>query len=436
MSYVLDAMMCIPTEVRPPPRPARLEGLPVCCSPCADTHLRGVLSIVQGENFCPPAFDRSWLKKGPYYSNGHTFCDTVLADADVAAAVERGAGSVRKEYRITNVDRSAFTRVSGALAKKWGNKGFQGRLTFDLTGAAGQSFCAFLSQGIDVKLNGYANDYVAKGMNGGKVVVTPPKSDDEASKSAGRGNDASGGSVVGNTVLYGATGGSLLVRGRGGERFAVRNSGATGVVEGLGDHGCEYMTGGVVVCLGNTGRNFGAGMTGGLAFVLDDEAWLDNKAGAGPAEAAADSNIFAGLLKQVNVAFDKASGSGADKPGAPVFADFVNPETITLQKLSPRCGMPSLSHPACLLCPTAGMHPGCPRFITLVNTLYSFTHSLTHALSLSLSLSLSLTHTHTLSHFSLSLSQLCEREEVPHGAADGARRGDRQRPRGPRAGEH
>jgi len=262
MSYVLDAMMCLPLE---------------------------------GENFCPPAFDRSWLKKGPYYNNGQTFCDNVLADADVAAAVERGAGSVRKEYRITNVDRSAFARVSGALAKKWGNKGFQGRLTFDLTGAAGQSFCAFLSQGMDIKLNGYANDYVAKGMNGGKVVVTPPKSDDEVV--------ASGGSVVGNTVLYGATGGSLLVRGRGGERFAVRNSGATGVVEGLGDHGCEYMTGGVVVCLGNTGRNFGAGMTGGLAFVLDDEAWLDNKAG---------------------------------KASALTFHDFVNPETITLQKLSPR----------------------------------------------------------------------------------------------------
>jgi glutamate synthase (NADPH/NADH) large chain len=143
------------------------------------------------------------------------------------------------------------------------------------TGAAGQSFCAFNIQGVEVTLTGYANDYVCKGMAGGKVVVTPSKEDDEACLKAGRGKDASQHSVVGNTVLYGATGGSLLVRGRGGERFAVRNSGAIGVVEGLGDHGCEYMTAGVIMCLGNTGRNFGAGMTGGLAFVIDDEVCMD-----------------------------------------------------------------------------------------------------------------------------------------------------------------
>ena len=296
LSYVLQSMMCIPAE---------------------------------GENFCPPAFDRSWLKKGPYTDNGKTFCDIILTDPEVAAVVERGAGSVRKEYRITNVDRAAFTRVSGALAKKYGNKGFQGRLSFDLTGAAGQSFCAFLTQGMDIKLIGYANDYVAKGMNGGKVVVTPPKEDDEACRAAGRGSDASKHSVVGNTVLYGATGGVLHVRGRGGERFAVRNSGATGVVEGLGDHGCEYMTGGSIVCLGNTGRNFGAGMTGGLAFVIDDEAWLDGASAPAAASGRAPTPTMGGMFNSLFNAKDTPSTA------APLsFVDFVNPETITLQQLT------------------------------------------------------------------------------------------------------
>ena len=150
-------------------------------------------------------------------------------------------------------------------------------------------------------LTGYANDYVAKGMAGGKVVITPSVADDESCRKAGRGKDASQHSVVGNTVLYGATGGSLLVRGRGGERFAVRKSGDVGVVEGLGDHGCEYMTAGVIVCLGNTGRNFGAGMTGGLAFVIDDEAWLDEK----PAV-----------------------------PTSLTFNDFFNPDSAVLQKMT------------------------------------------------------------------------------------------------------
>jgi glutamate synthase domain-containing protein 3 len=154
---------------------------------------------------------------------------------------------------------------------------------------------------MEVRLTGYANDYVAKGMAGGRVVVSPSQADDEAAKKAGRKTSAAQHSVVGNTVLYGATGGKLFVRGRGGERFAVRNSGAVAVVEGLGDHGCEYMTGGVVVCLGNTGRNFGAGLTGGLAFVIEDEAFLDG---------------------------------AAAKPFLP-FNEFVNPETFSLQKLTP-----------------------------------------------------------------------------------------------------
>jgi glutamate synthase (NADPH/NADH) large chain len=135
---------------------------------------------------------------------------------------------------------------------------------------------------MEINLRGYANDYVCKGMAGGKVIVSPPTADDESVKKSGRGSSAAKSSVVGNTVLYGATGGSLFVRGRGGERFAVRNSGALGVVEGLGDHGCEYMTAGNIICIGNTGRNFAAGMTGGIAFVIDDEDWLDGGVGGVP----------------------------------------------------------------------------------------------------------------------------------------------------------
>jgi glutamate synthase domain-containing protein 3 len=137
-------------------------------------------------------------------------------------------------------------------------------------------------------------------MAGGRVVVNPPKDPSQKLSSLQRTSNKH--SVVGNTVLYGATGGTLLVRGRGGERFAVRNSGAIGVVEGLGDHGCEYMTAGIVVCLGNTGRNFAAGMTGGLAFVIDDEAWLDGESGE-------TSNLD--------------------------FNTFLNAETVSVKKLSP-----------------------------------------------------------------------------------------------------
>ena len=127
-------------------------------------------------------------------------------------------------------------------------------------GSAGQSFGAFLVNGVTLELEGDANDYVGKGLSGGRVIVYPPRT----ARFAAEENV-----LVGNTVLYGATGGELFVSGLAGERFAVRNSGARAVVEGVGDHGCEYMTGGVVVVLGTTGRNFGAGMSGGIAYVLD-----------------------------------------------------------------------------------------------------------------------------------------------------------------------
>jgi glutamate synthase (ferredoxin) len=163
-----------------------------------------------------------------------------------------------------NTDRSVCARLGGEIAARHGNKGFGGQLDLTFEGAAGQSFGAFTVQGMAVRLVGEANDYVGKGINGGRITVVPP---------AG-GNDPGSQVILGNTCLYGATGGELFALGRAGERFAVRNSGAAAVVEGAGDHCCEYMTGGAVVVLGTTGRNVAAGMTGGVAFILDETGGL------------------------------------------------------------------------------------------------------------------------------------------------------------------
>jgi glutamate synthase (NADPH/NADH) large chain len=141
-------------------------------------------------------------------------------------------------------------------------------ITLKLTGIAGQSFGGFNVDGLNLHLEGDANDYVGKGMAGGEIVIRPPQ---------GSTFDAKNTPIVGNTCLYGATGGKLFANGTGGERFAVRNSGATAVVEGLGDHGCEYMTGGTVVSLGAVGVNFGAGMSGGMAFILDENRSLPDQ---------------------------------------------------------------------------------------------------------------------------------------------------------------
>ncbi len=184
--------------------------------------------------------------------------DVILQDAHDAISDEK---PVELSYRIKNTDRSIGTRVSGEIGYQWGDKGLpEGTLDLKLAGSAGQSLGAFLAKGVRLTLEGEANDYVGKGMGGGEIVVRPP---------AKRHFKAHENSIIGNTVLYGATDGKLFASGKAGERFAVRNSGATGVVEGVGDHGCEYMTNGLIVVLGETGRNFGAGMTGGVAYVLD-----------------------------------------------------------------------------------------------------------------------------------------------------------------------
>jgi glutamate synthase (NADPH/NADH) large chain len=167
------------------------------------------------------------------------------------------------EYPVRNNNRSVGARVSGEIARRYGNLGMSDApLTVRLTGTAGQSFGVWNAGGLDLYLFGDANDYVGKGMAGGRLVIRPP---------AGSTFESQRNAIIGNTCLYGATGGTLYAAGRAGERFGVRNSGATAVVEGAGDHCCEYMTGGVICVLGSTGVNFGAGMTGGFAFVLDQD---------------------------------------------------------------------------------------------------------------------------------------------------------------------
>lgn len=166
-------------------------------------------------------------------------------------------------FSITNCDRSIGARISGEIAKRYGNHGMEDTpIKLKLNGVAGQSFGAWNAGGLEMYLNGDANDYVGKGMAGGKIVIRPPHQSTFLSKTT---------SIIGNTCLYGATGGKLFAAGRAGERFGVRNSGAHAVIEGAGDHCCEYMTGGIVTVLGSTGINFGAGMTGGFAYVLDLE---------------------------------------------------------------------------------------------------------------------------------------------------------------------
>ena len=187
--------------------------------------------------------------------------------ADILPAIEKKSGGAFA-YTLTNADRSIGARLSGEIARRWGDQGMaDAPVRLKLDGVAGQSFGAWNVGGLELSLNGDANDYVGKGMAGGTIVLRPPHRSTFASEAT---------PIMGNTCLYGATGGRLFAAGRAGERFAVRNSGAFAVVEGVGDHGCEYMTGGLVAVLGPTGSNFGAGMTGGFAYVLDlDNSFVD-----------------------------------------------------------------------------------------------------------------------------------------------------------------
>jgi glutamate synthase (NADPH/NADH) large chain len=187
--------------------------------------------------------------------------------ADMLPAITRQTGG-EWHYEVKNFNRSIGARLSGEIARHWGNYGMaEAPLVVHLSGSIGQSFGAWNAGGLHLYLEGDANDYVAKGMAGGRVVLKPPRTAGYLARST---------IIMGNTCLYGATGGQLFAAGQAGERFAVRNSGAIAVVEGTGDHCCEYMTGGVVCVLGRTGLNFGAGFTGGFAYVLDqDRSFVD-----------------------------------------------------------------------------------------------------------------------------------------------------------------
>jgi len=184
---------------------------------------------------------------------------------EIMPAIKNPNDAIVLEKKITNLNRSFGTLISGEIAKYYGDKGLpDNTIDLRLDGTTGQSLGAFLSPGISIRVNGAGNDYIGKGMSGGRIIITAEKSGSEFS-------------LGGNTCLYGATGGKLYVNGQVGERFGVRNSGAIAIVEGTGDHPCEYMTGGAVVILGKTGVNFGAGMTGGVAFVYDiDHEFVEN----------------------------------------------------------------------------------------------------------------------------------------------------------------
>lgn len=208
-----------------------------------------------------PKWSSTAIRNQDVHSNGPVLDDILLSDPEISDAIVHEK-FVCKTIKIYNIDRAVCGRIAGVIAKKYGDTGFAGQLNITFTGSAGQSFGCFLTPGMNIRLVGEANDYVGKGMAGGELVVTPVENTGFCPEDA---------TIVGNTCLYGATGGQLFARGKAGERFAVRNSLAQSVVEGTGDHCCEYMTGGCVVVLGKVGRNVAAGMTGGLAYILDED---------------------------------------------------------------------------------------------------------------------------------------------------------------------
>ncbi len=215
------------------------------------------LSAILAPPAAPAEAPRRCLRQGAPDVSGQ-LDHRIMAEA--RATIE-GGPPITLELPIHNTDRTVGAMLSGAIAKRHGGRGLaDAALTVRFSGSAGQSFGAFLASGVTFDLEGDTNDYVGKGLSGGRIIVRPPS----GSRFVPEDNI-----IIGNTVLYGATAGELYAAGVAGERFAVRNSGAQAVVEGVGDHGCEYMTGGVVVVLGPTGRNFAAGMSGGVAFVFD-----------------------------------------------------------------------------------------------------------------------------------------------------------------------
>ena len=239
---------------------------------------------VEGKQYCTAACNEP-------YDKGELAEQMV---ADTLDAIEHARGGIF-HYDVRNTHRSIGARLSGEIARRWGNHGMDhAPITIKLRGHAGQSLGVWNAGGLHLQLEGDANDYVGKGMAGGSIVLSAPRASKLPTQLT---------TIIGNPCLYGATGGKLFAAGQAGERFAVRNSGAIAVVEGVGDHGCEYMTGGVVVVLGPTGVNFGAGMTGGLAFVYDPENSLPERYNPDLVELqrinTEDTAIAVGFLRQL-----------------------------------------------------------------------------------------------------------------------------------------
>ena len=243
---------------------------------------------------------------------------------------------ITRAYRIRNRDRSIGAALAGELAKKFGAELPPVHVQLQFRGVAGQSFGVWNAPGVELTLIGDANDYVGKGMAGGRIIIHPAEHIRFLPERT---------PILGNTCLYGATGGELFARGRAGERFAVRNSGTVAVVEGCGDHGCEYMTGGVVVVLGKTGRNFAAGMSGGIAFVQDDDGDFSSRVNAELVEVVALNDIhtpeFGQYLKKLIELHATYTGSRVAETLVREFSarsrhfKVVKPRQFTLHSLLP-----------------------------------------------------------------------------------------------------
>jgi glutamate synthase (NADPH/NADH) large chain len=239
------------------------------------------------EHWKARGLDFSKIFHKPVAKNGSPLHQTIPQDHGIDKALDNlliqrcaytleTGNPITLEFPVRNVNRTVGTMLGSELTRRHGAAGLpDDTITLNFTGSAGQSFGAFLPKGITLKLEGDANDYVGKGLSGGKIVVRPPRS----AKFNPQDNI-----IAGNVIGYGATGGELYLRGTVGERFCVRNSGINAVVEGVGDHGCEYMTGGRVLVLGKTGRNFAAGMSGGIAYVYDADGTFTGRCNRGMVE--------------------------------------------------------------------------------------------------------------------------------------------------------
>ena len=236
--------------------------------------------------------------------------------AEAKPALDDGT-PVRIETVIHNTDRTTGAMLSGMIAAKHGHAGLPGdTIHVALTGTAGQSFGAWLARGVTLELKGETNDYAGKGLSGGRLIVYPP---------ADSGIVPEKSMIVGNVVLYGAIAGECYFRGIAAERFAVRNSGAYAVIEGVGDHGCEYMTGGVVVVIGGTGRNFAAGMSGGIAYVLDEDGGFAAKCNPDMVELEP--------IEETRTAAEIAAAQRAGDGLAAVMQDMLNQDSARLHTL-------------------------------------------------------------------------------------------------------